>query len=267
MSGLRFCFLTTFYPPYSFGGDGIAVQRLARGLVRAGHHVTVLHDVDAYSALARSQVEVGDPEPPGLDVVPLRSGAGGLSAILTQQLGRPVLNGRRIDRILREGEFDVINFHNVSLVGGPALLRHGRALKVYMAHEHWLVCPTHVLWRHGRELCTGRQCLRCQLSYRRPPQVWRWTGLLERHLDDIHVFIAMSEFSRDKHREFGFPRDMEILPASSRRGGGNGRGTWQRAAPGPSLLSLCGAAGAHQGVAGGHPAFRGVPASRPSRGG
>ena len=22
----------------------------------------------------------------------------------------------------------------------------------------------------------------------------------------------MSEFSRDKHREFGFPRDMEVLP-------------------------------------------------------
>ena len=42
MSGLRFGFLTTFYPPYNFGGDGIGVQRLARGLVHAGHHVAVL---------------------------------------------------------------------------------------------------------------------------------------------------------------------------------------------------------------------------------
>lgn len=213
MSGLRFCFLTTFYPPYGFGGDGIAVQRLARGLVRAGHHVTVVHDVDAYSALARSPVEVGEPEPTGLDVIPLRSGIGALSSVLTQQLGRPVLNGRRIARILREGDFDVINFHNVSLVGGPGLLQYGRVLKVYMAHEHWLVCPTHVLWRHDREPCTGRQCFRCQLTYRRPPQLWRWTGLLERHLDQVHVFIAMSEFSRAKHREFGFPREMEVLPA------------------------------------------------------
>ena len=28
----------------------------------------------------------------------------------------------------------------------------------------------------------------------------------------VDVFIAMSEFSRDKHREFGFPREMEVVP-------------------------------------------------------
>src|SRR6185295_11789346 len=58
----------------------------------------------------------------------------------------------------------------------------------------------------------GRQCLRCVLRYRRPPQLWRSTGALERRLADIDVFIAMSEFSRAKHAEFGFPRPMEILP-------------------------------------------------------
>jgi glycosyltransferase involved in cell wall biosynthesis len=70
----------------------------------------------------------------------------------------------------------------------------------------------HVLWRHGRELCTGRECLRCTVSYRRPPQLWRWTGYLERELRHVDTFIAMSEFSRRKHREFGFPREMEVLP-------------------------------------------------------
>lgn len=213
MSGLRFCFLTTFYPPYSFGGDAIAIQRLAHGLARAGHHVTVVHDVDAYATLTHSPATAGPPEPPGVEVVPLRSGAGWVSAVLTHQFGSPVLNRSRIARILSEGEFEVTNFHNISLIGGPGLLKHGRGLKVYMAHEHWLVCPTHVLWRHGREPCTGRQCFRCQLMYRRPPQLWRWTGLLERHLEQIDVFIAMSEFSRAKHREFGFHREMEVLPA------------------------------------------------------
>ena len=212
MSGLRFCFLTTFYPPYNFGGDGIGIQRLARGLVSAGHRVTVVHDVDAYHSLSRGPAPAAAAEPAGLDVVPLRSGLGAVSALLTQQLGRPVVNGRKIDRLLRAGDFHVINFHNVSLIGGPGLLRHGSGLKLYMAHEHWLVCPTHVLWRHGRELCTGRQCLRCQLAYRRPPQWWRWTGLLERELHHVDVFIAMSEFSRAKHQEFGFPRPMEVLP-------------------------------------------------------
>src|SRR5947209_7940112 len=48
---LKFCMVTTFYPPYHFGGDAIGVQRLARGLVRRGHEVTVIHDVDAYNLL------------------------------------------------------------------------------------------------------------------------------------------------------------------------------------------------------------------------
>lgn len=212
MNGLRFGFLTTFYPPHNFGGDGIGVQRLARGLVKAGHRVTVIHDVDAYNALHKGPAPTAHPEPDGLEVVGLESGLGVLSPFLTQQLGRPVVNGSRISRLLEEGQFDVLNFHNVSLVGGPGILRYGRGLKLYMAHEHWLVCPTHVLWRHMREVCTGRECLRCQIRYRRPPQLWRWTGTLERELHHVDTFIAMSEFSRAKHREFGFPRDMEVLP-------------------------------------------------------
>ena len=212
MSGLRFCFLTTFYPPHNFGGDGIGIQRLARGLARSGHHVTVVHDLDAYRALARGHPPAGEPEPPGIEVGPLRSGLGIVSPLLTQQFGRPVANGRRIAELLARGRFDVINFHNVSLIGGPGLFKYGAGIKLYMAHEHWLVCPTHVLWRHARELCTGKQCLRCQLVYRRPPQWWRATGLLERELVHVDSFIAMSEFSRDKHREFGFPREMEVLP-------------------------------------------------------
>lgn len=212
MSGLRFGFLTTFYPPYNFGGDGIGIQRLARGLVHAGHRVTVIHDVDAYRALAPREPAPGEPEPDGLEVVPLRSGFGTVSPFLTQQTGRPVLTGRRIARLLAERDVDVITYHNVSLIGGPGIFAIGDAVKLYMAHEHWLVCPTHVLWRHGREVCTGRQCLRCQLHYRRPPQWWRWTGHLERQLHHVQRFIAMSEFSRDKHREFGFPREMDVLP-------------------------------------------------------
>ena len=96
MSGLRFAFLTTFYPPHNFGGDGIGIQRLARGLVGAGHQVTVIHDVDAYNALHHGAEPARQPEPAGLEVVELRSGAGTLSPFLTQQLGRPVLTGSRI---------------------------------------------------------------------------------------------------------------------------------------------------------------------------
>ncbi|MGE0555673.1 MAG: glycosyltransferase family 4 protein [Gemmatimonadales bacterium] len=212
MSGLRFAFLTTFYPPYNFGGDGIGIQRFARGLARAGHQVTVIHDADAHHILRRGPRPEPVPEVDGVEVVTLESGSPFLSTLLTQQLGRPVLNGRRIGRLLDEGGFDVINFHNSSLIGGPGLFKYGDAIKLYMAHEHWLVCPTHVLWRHGREVCTGRECVRCQLRHRRPPQLWRSTGFLEREARHVDAFIAMSEFSRAKHREFGFPREMEVVP-------------------------------------------------------
>jgi glycosyltransferase involved in cell wall biosynthesis len=211
----RFLMLTTFYPPHSFGGDAIGIQRLSRGLVKLGHRVTVVHDTDAYRILHQGTW----PEAPdhdtdeGVEVVRLASRMPMASTFLTQQLGRPVVNGGKLRQLISQGRFDVVNFHNVSLIGGPGLFgMAGDALTAYMAHEHWLVCPMHVLWRHGRELCTGRECLRCSLAYRRPPQWWRYSNYLERELDRVDTVIAMSRFSREKHREFGIRRDMEVLP-------------------------------------------------------
>jgi glycosyltransferase involved in cell wall biosynthesis len=74
------------------------------------------------------------------------------------------------------------------------------------------VCASHVLWRYDREPCPERDCLRCVLSYRRPPQLWRYTGYLERQLGKVDAFIAKSKFSRAKHRELGFSRGMEVVP-------------------------------------------------------
>jgi len=213
MSGLRFCFPTTFYPPYNFGGDGINVQRLARALVKRGHHVTVVHDIDAFHAargrVARGFAECND----GVEVVRLSSSIGRLSALATQQTGYPLGKRKQLRAILGSGKFDVINYHNVSLIGGPGILAYGdAAAKLYTAHDHWLICPTHVLWRHQREPCPSRQCIRCQLVYRRPPQLWRYLGVLERNLHHLDEFLAFSEFSRKLHQEFGFPRSMKVVP-------------------------------------------------------
>jgi glycosyltransferase involved in cell wall biosynthesis len=203
--------VTTFYPPYNFGGDGIGVQRFSQALARRNHHVTVLQDINAFNSLNRGAEPCGEEDSDGVEVIRLRSMLGILSPLLTQQTGRPVIQGRRIREILNKGRFDVVNFHNISLVGGPGVLSAGSALKLYMAHEHWLVCPSHVLWRHNREACTGRECMRCLLHFGRPPQLWRYTGYLERQLKHVDAFIAMSEFSRDKHRDFGFRRKMEVV--------------------------------------------------------
>ena len=213
MTALRFCMVTTFYPPHSFGGDGVAVQRLARALARHGHEVTVVCDRDAFATLAPGPAApTTDDGTDGVVVHRLTSRLGALSPLLTQQTGRPVANARAMARIFDAGRFDVVHFHNVSLVGGPGVLRYGSGVKLYTAHEHWLVCPTPVLWRFDREPCPGRKCLRCTLHAGRPPQLWRRGGVVTRGLEHVDTFIALSEFSRAKHHEFGFPRDMEVLP-------------------------------------------------------
>ena len=208
---LRIAMLSTFYPPYNFGGDGIGIKRLTTALADRGHHVTVIHDQDAYLALAGRAPEPIAPDP-RVEVVGLRSRLGAASSLLNHQLGRPVVHSARLKRLLEDGAFDVIWHHNISLLGGPGLLAYGKGLKIYEAHEHWLVCPTHVLWRYNRELCDEKHCASCTLSYKRPLQAWRYSGFLGRSARHVDAFIAKSEFSRAMHAKFGFTRDMQVIP-------------------------------------------------------
>lgn len=210
-AGLRFAMVTTFYPPCHFGGDGQAVRRLAHALANRGHQVDVIHDIDAFTALGGTVAPGTEPEPEGVRVHGLKSPLGALSCVATHQFGRPVVHGKKIREILGQG-FDVIHFHNISLVGGPGILEYGAGIKLYTAHEHWLVCPSHTLWRHNRELCDARECLRCVAHYRRPPQLWRQSEMLERQTRNIDAFMTFSQFCADKHREFGFQQTMSVAP-------------------------------------------------------
>lgn len=211
MTGLKIAMLTTFYPPYNFGGDGIGIKRLATALADRGHAVTVIHDRDAYVALAGSEPAPVAPDP-RIEVVSLSSSLGMFGNLLSHQAGTPVVHARRLKQLLAPGQFDVIWYHNISLVGGPGVLAYGDAIKIYEAHEHWLVCPTHVLWRENKELCDEQRCLGCTLSYKRPPQLWRWTDKIGREAIHVDTFIAKSNFSRDKHKSFGFAPNMQVVP-------------------------------------------------------
>jgi glycosyltransferase involved in cell wall biosynthesis len=206
---LRFCLLTTFYPPYNFGGDGIFVQRLAGELVRRGHHVEVIHSVDAYLALAESEPAAIDDG--GVVVHGLRSRFPVGSTALTHQVGSPGVRAGRIREIL-DADFDVVHFHNVSVLGGPKVLEYGRGLKLYTPHEYWLVCPTNLLYRMGREPCDRRTCARCSLSYGRPPQLWRRTGALERAARHVDAFLAPTRFAATAHVARGFDAPCVHLP-------------------------------------------------------
>jgi len=215
MNSLRILMLTTFYPPYSFGGDGVSVQRMARALVNRGHEVTVVHDENAFLSLGGKIPAAAPGAVTSLDkveVIGLRSRMGMLSNLLVQQIGRPMLHAARLRQLLADKRPDIIWHNNMSLMGAPGILDIAAPLRVYEAHEHWLICPTHVLWRHDQKPCQERQCLRCVVANRRPPQLWRATGLLDRQLDNMDMIIAKSYFSREKHHAYGLKQEMEVLP-------------------------------------------------------
>ena len=208
---LSFCMVTTFYPPHHFGGDAVYVQRLSDALARRGHRVTVVHAPEAFASLGGKP----GPEPAShenVTVRPVRSGLGAAGPLAVYLTGRPALHAREFGRIFAAERFDVVHFHNVSLIGGPGVLRYGAGVKLYTMLEHWLVCPMHVLWKLNRELCERPQCIRCSLAFRRPPQLWRYTPLLERSTAEVDLFLSPSRFTMRAHRERGFDRPIEHLP-------------------------------------------------------
>src|SRR5437899_625061 len=173
---MRFLMVTTFYPPWSFGGDALTVQQLAHGLAASGHEVTVAHSVASHRLLSSTAPPplAGPTRREGdVRLVALDADLGPLAPVAAHATGRPALLRRRFDRLLEEG-FDVVHFHNPSLLGAPGLFRLGRALKLATLHDFWLVCPMHSLLRNGRELCDRPACVRCALAHRRPPQLWRY---------------------------------------------------------------------------------------------
>jgi glycosyltransferase involved in cell wall biosynthesis len=79
-------------------------------------------------------------------------------------------------------------------------------------HEYWLVCPTHVLFSFNRAPCTQPRCFRCSLTYKRPPQWWRYLGVLDAAIKHVDVFLAPSRFCKDLHQRMGLNAPIVHLP-------------------------------------------------------
>jgi len=217
---MRFCMVSSFYPPYHFGGDAIFVQSLSRALVARGHQVEVVHCEDAYRLNASSAtVATNNPTPvsnsDGILVHRIRSRYYPLSSIVTQQTSHPGFNGPALRRIL-DRPFDVVNFHNISLVGGLGALLLSRApVSLYTLHEHWLLCPTHIFWKNRRQSCDSPQCIRCCLRSGIPPQFWRYSGLPRRWLQSVDALLSPSAYTARRHEEANLGRPILVLPTYS----------------------------------------------------
>lgn len=215
---MRFCMVTTFYPPHHFGGDAVYVQALARALVRAGHEVDVVCSDDAFVACGgrvATPTRRGDSDE-GVAVHRIATRFPRLASLLAHQTGTPGPGRADLASVLDRGH-DVVHYHNVSLVGGPAVLGMGRArAKLMTLHDHWLVCPTHVLWKNRERACDRPTCLTCTVRSRRPPQLWRYGSAIPRALANVDVLLAPSRWSARRHREGGIDRPIEVLPLFSR---------------------------------------------------
>lgn len=210
---MKFCMVTTFFGAQSFGGDAAYVDRLARALVRRGHEVHIFHCADAFNAVRGRHPERPYDPPAGLHIHTLSSKFGILSPIATQLTGQPYFKAEALRKALDAVDTDVVHFHNISLVGGPGVLSMGRqAVRLMTAHEHWLICPMHLLWKYGRRPCDKADCIRCSLAGGRPPQLWRYSGAINRGLQQVDALVFPSRHTLEEHRRRGIGAPMVHLP-------------------------------------------------------
>lgn len=212
---LRVALVTTFFGAHRFGGDAAYVERLAGALLRRGHAVTVFYSRSAFEHLRGERHALAYTPPPGLVLEPLDVPAASIDLLWLHQTGGLGRTGAELVRKLAAGGFGVVHYHNISLLGGGALLqaRPGAGVHLMTAHEHWLTCPTSLLWRLGREACERPTCFRCTLLAGRPPQWWRAGGALARAVQHLDALIFPSQHARESHAQRGIrhPRDP-VLP-------------------------------------------------------
>src|SRR5215471_2774425 len=198
---MKFCMVTTFFGAHSFGGDAAYVDRLSRALLRHGHQVEVIHSVDAFEAVRAGHPLRKYEPPPGLKIHSLTQPLGIAGLLWIHQTGRSGPLGPAIERILQNGRFDVIHFHNISLLGLDVIeLGPSGPVRMMTAHEHWLVCPLSSLWKNSSEPCVQPSCFSCTLRAARPPQLWRASSFRDRMLNKLDVLLAPSEHTRQAHR-------------------------------------------------------------------
>jgi glycosyltransferase involved in cell wall biosynthesis len=101
-------------------------------------------------------------------------------------------------------------------MGGPGVLRMGKArARVMSLHDHWLICPTHALWKNRSRACDKQTCFTCSIRSGLPPQLWRYTRLRENSLQSVDRLLAPSHFTAAMHRSNGIEAPIEVLPLFS----------------------------------------------------
>ncbi len=208
---MRFCLVTTFYPPYHPGGCGLHVYHQARLLAEAGHEVDVLCSALAHRLKIASARPGEYPDHPGVRVI--RMPGGKMDVLSTYLFGRGPSSSRSLRRRLQAG-YDVIHYHNVSLLGGVPSLSWGRArVRLFTQHTYWLLCPLHYLWKFDRQPCRQKACFRCLLRSGKPPLIpWRAGERFLGKLGSVDSLVMPCRDMIARHRAAGLSARMDHLP-------------------------------------------------------
>lgn len=133
---------------------------------------------------------------------------------------------RTVHRLVRDNEIDVVHFHNTFPLISPAAYyaaRRAGARVVQTLHNFRLICPGSFLSRGGRvcEECVGKRILwpavrhKCYRESR--PQTAAVAAMVSGHRlagtwnRQIDLYIALSEFARNKFVEAGLPAGSMVV--------------------------------------------------------
>jgi glycosyltransferase involved in cell wall biosynthesis len=233
-SKMKILIITSFYPPYHVGGACLHAYYLANALGRAGHKVTVVSSLDAYMLVkGKNPAENGFSNHENVNVIFMRSKVKNAAALFSYLTGSPP--GKKIRKIIGMG-YDVIHYHNISLFG-PAVLKYGKAKKIYTLHDHWLVCQLNSLYRNGQPCPITNSagngsnttnllfhCLPHIISERRPIQMWRFGKLLAESINFVDIFLTPSEYMRMIAYKSGITKPIVTIPNFINDPGYNGTG-------------------------------------------
>jgi len=195
MKPKKILMVTSFYPPYHVGGACTHVYYLANELAKKGHEIHVLYSKEAYFLKRKHKPNSSNYlNHKNVHLHELKTPAGKYSLLYTYMFG--VLPFKKDVLELFNQEFDVIHYHNISLLG-PKIMQYGNAKKIYTAHDHWLVCPLNDFFANGN-ICTKRttptNCSLCLMKNKRPAQAWRYSEILKKSLKNIDLIISPSEY-------------------------------------------------------------------------
>lgn len=195
METLRFLMVSTHFSPYSFGGDAVLVDYLAKELVKSGHEVHVFHSPNAYR-LVRKVPPTASNEAAidGVARHPHGSPLGRVEPVLALTTGCSVKAMQRLRALTKDLRPDVVHWHNTrGFIGRPEALPGVASL--YTAHDYYLVCPRSNLLRPGTAVCNRPElCQLCVLRWRKPPQLWRAGRWRVIRLPSGFKVISPSEF-------------------------------------------------------------------------